>query len=334
MRHHDHLDDGEGFDVKRNKPLNTATPRTVYDPELSEEARELIRKEAAYPGSYTQPVSPWSAAAPTLLRGGFLTGVAGLIWWWSVNYEAPTPDPLLRASALGAFKQMVADNLGPLLSGWPIAAVIVVVLAWGRASFATSRNHKVRTLAEAKNRCVRAEQLTEEAQALLVRAQRAGKAVLESAVHRRDLIDKQRNELMLPAQEWEIAEALRDYSLLVRQEPAEPQGKKVAELLGTRRRALKASLEGIERRVTALEAYAAQVATADARYEEFRQIEQLAEGSSDVLDLLARTARDDLAVAEINGLAGEAAVVADTFTKALESAKQAAVEALPLRKAA
>lgn len=76
--------------------------------------------------------------------------------------------------------------------------------------------------------------------------------------------------------------------------------------------------------------YAAQVAEADARYAEVREIEQLDTGSD---ELLARTAVDDLAVAEIDRLTDEAAV-ASTFTKALESVEQAAAAALAFQGAA
>ncbi|MFJ5877417.1 hypothetical protein [Streptomyces sp. S1] len=102
-------------------------------------------------------------------------------------------------------------------------------------------------------------------------------------------------------------------------------------LLATRRRALRTSLDSIARRVTALEQYAAQVTEADDRYRELRQIRQLAAGSDDVLDFLARTVRDDLAAAEIKGMTGEAAAA---FTAALDSAKEAAALALPSAKTA
>jgi hypothetical protein len=105
----------------------------------------------------------------------------------------------------------------------------------------------------------------------------------------------------------------------------------VAELLTSRRSVLATSLHGIERRVAALEAYAEQVAEADARYAEVQEIERLAAGSDELLDLLARTTAEDPAVAEIDRLADEAVVVASTFTKALESAKQAAVPVLPVQ---
>lgn len=76
------------------------------------------------------------------------------------------------------------------------------------------------------------------------------------------------------------------------------------------------------------------MAQADDRYRELQQIQVLTDGSDEVLDFLARTARDDLAVAEIEGMTGKAAAVADAFTVALESAKEAAVVALPTPKTA
>ncbi len=78
----------------------------------------------------------------------------------------------------------------------------------------------------------------------------------------------------------------------------------------TRRRALRASLDGITRRVSALESYPEQVAQADDRYSELREIQALTDGSDDVLDFLAHAARDDLAVAEIEDMTGQAAVIA------------------------
>lgn len=179
--------------------------------------------------------------------------------------------------------------------------------------------------------------LTADAQELLGRARRAMTAVLDSRVHREKWLDTQRNEAAFPRQEWAIAQALRDYSRVARKDQRAPQqtdNATVAELLTSRQRVLATSLQGIERRVAALEAYADQVAEADARYAEVREIERLAAGSDELLDLLARTAADDLAVAEIEALTDEAAAVASTFTKALESAKQAAVAALPVQSAA
>ncbi|MFD3959593.1 hypothetical protein ACFWRG_31715 [Micromonospora tulbaghiae] len=229
--------------------------------------------------------------------------------------------------------QEVADLVHALLALWlPAAglmAVVCAVLVADRALF----NRQLRRITAAQQHLVRPEDLTVDAQVLLARAQRAMTVVLDSKVHREQWIDAQRNEVAFPRQEWAIAQGLRDYSRVARKgqrAEQETDNALVAELLASRRQVLATSLYGIERRVMALEAYAAQVAEADARFAEVREIERLAAGGDELLGLLARTAADDLAVAEIDALTGEAAVVASTFSKALESAKQAAAVALPL----
>ncbi|MFF2521455.1 hypothetical protein [Streptomyces liangshanensis] len=60
-----------------------------------------------------------------------------------------------------------------------------------------------------------------------------------------------------------------------------------------------------------------------------RQIQVWTDSSDGVLDFLARSARDDLAVAEIEGMTGQAAAVATSFATALESAKEAASSFYP-----
>ncbi|MEU6765491.1 hypothetical protein ABZ916_23550 [Streptomyces sp. NPDC046853] len=74
-----------------------------------------------------------------------------------------------------------------------------------------------------------------------MRTQRAADAVLGSAVHHLSLLDQTRNEMTLPVHEWEIATARRDYSRLVRAEPAEPGSRKATDLLAKRRAALEVS---------------------------------------------------------------------------------------------
>ncbi|MDD9375089.1 hypothetical protein M8Z33_00030 [Streptomyces sp. ZAF1911] len=101
-----------------------------------------------------------------------------------------------------------------------------------------------------------------------------------------------------------------------------------------RRQALRVSRDGVEQRIAALEEYAAQVCEADLRYQELQQIQRLVEGNDEALDLLARTAADALAVAEIQAMSTEAAIVAKTFSTALDRASAAAVIALPTRASA
>lgn len=304
----------------------------VIDPALPKKTRKLLQEWHEQPGRYLGSFSsPIWAAAPVIGRGGGGVAVAALAWWYTGTIE--NHDPADGVATSGDFisdaVQELADTFHLFLTPWPVAAGLVILVAGFRVLDAIGHNKHLSELDRARKGCVQPKDLTPEARTLLARAQRAKKVILTSTVHRQDLIDRQRNELSLPIQEWEIADALREYSRLVRNEPAKPKSEKVVELLDTRRRALDLSREGIERRVSALEAYAVQVAEADRQYVELQQIRQLTAGSDDVLDLLARTARDDLAVAEVEGMTHEAAVVAATFTTALETARQAAVIALP-----
>ncbi|MCX4523961.1 hypothetical protein ACIRQO_36345 [Streptomyces anulatus] len=323
--------------MKKNPP---PSPRlaaiAVRDPDLAENDRDLLVRAEHDPRSYPRgEVSVWWATAPYLLRPGAAVVGLGIGAWVTGEIEVYTPSPhdggATMNDSFGRPVQELFDGLhSALLPAWPIGAAVFVLMAWMYAGNAVSRNKTARRLSEIKDRCVQPSDLNDDARTLLARAQQAQKTVLTSAVQRFNLIDRQHNDVALPRQEWEIAEALREYTRLVKAEPSNPKGK-VAALLDTRRRALRASLDGITRRVSALESYADQVAQADDRYRELQQIQALTDGRDDVLDLLARTARDDLAVAEIEGMTGKAAAVADAFTVALESAKEAAVIALPAR---
>lgn len=308
----------------KEKPPPSPRPAAVavMDPDLAGKDRTLLERAGRHPRSYSEgEMSVWRATAPRLVRpGAGVVGLAGGAW---VAGKGEWYDP-------GVFDTLHAA----LAYAWPLGAGTLVLAAAAYATDAAARNKTARGLAGLRDRCVRPAELHDDASTLLARAQQAKRAVLTSAVHRFDLIDRQRNEVSLPRQEWEIAVALREYTRLVKAEPSNPRGDKVAALLDTRRRALQACLDGITQRVVALEGYALRVAETDRQYRELQQVQALAAGGSDVLELLARTVRDDLAVAEIEGMTGEAAVVAASFATALESAKEAAAVALPARTAA
>ncbi|MFJ2875430.1 hypothetical protein [Streptomyces sp. NPDC087298] len=288
----------------------------MVDPDLSETARRLLEETERQPHWYDSvPLSLWRSMVPSPLRCGAAVLVGAGVWW--ITGEA-------ELGLLDAFHSLVL----PVAVG---ALALHMVLG---ALETTSHNRTVRVLAEARKRRVQPTELNDDARTLMARAQQAQRTVLTSSVHRSDLIDRQYNELALPQQEWEIAEALREYSRLANAEPEDPRGSEVAALLGIRRKALRTSLDGIARRVLALETYADQVTEADNHYRELQQIQQLANGNDDVLDFIARTARDDLAVAEIEGTTKKAVAIRTAFNCALDSAKEAAVIALPARKTA
>ncbi|MGD1220502.1 hypothetical protein AB9Q10_18970 [Streptomyces krungchingensis] len=328
--------------VTESKKSADSAMRPVLDPdaELSDATRRALRQALEDPRRYVgRPANPLWAAVPLLARGGAGVAVAGVVWWWTGGLEIadPAADSSSLVGTLDRKLQEAVDLVHTLLSVWPLAASVVAVLCAGLIADRALYNGQLRRLAVVQKHLVHPKDLAADAQVLLARAQLAMTAVLDSKVHREKWLDAQRNEAAFPRQEWAIAQDLRNYSRVARKDqrtPQETDNATVAELLASRRRVLATSLHGIERRVAALEAYASLVAEADARYAEVREIERLDGGSDELLDLLARTAADDLAVAEIDALADEAAVVAATFTKTLESAKQAAAAALPLQGAA
>ncbi|MFJ8752061.1 hypothetical protein ACIREO_22430 [Streptomyces sp. NPDC102441] len=316
---------------KKAAPIPGTAAVPVIDPGLPERAQKLLQEAQRHPFRYTGAErSPLRAAGPQLVRGGVLTVGAALMWWITGRGQTQAGEV---GGASDAFAHGVLELSETLHSGiermWPLVATGVALMVGVTAMAAADRNSTLRALAEARKRYVQPSELAEGARTLLARAQQARKTVFASSVHRCDLIDRQRNEVALPRQEWEIAEALLEYSRLMKAEPDDPRSSKVVAVLQVRRQSLKTSLGGVERRVLALEAYAEEVSGADGRYQELQQIRQITEGSPDVLELLARTARDDLAVAEIEGMNAEAVAVAAAFTAALESAKEAAVIALP-----
>ncbi|MFJ9967142.1 hypothetical protein [Streptomyces avermitilis] len=327
--------------TESKKPTDSAV-RPVLDPdaELSDATRRALRQALEDPRRFTgRPVNPLWAAVPLLPRGGAGVAAAAVLWWWTDRLEIAdsAAGPSTLVGTLDRKLQEAVDLAHNLLALWPVAAGFVVVVCAGLVADRTLYNRQLRRLAVAQQHLVDPRDLTADAQELLARAQLAMTAVLDSKVHREQWLDAQRNEAAFPRQEWAIAQDLRNYSRVARKgqrAPQETDNSTVAELLISRRRVLATSLHSIERRVAALEAYAGQVAEADARYAEVREIEQLAAGRDELLDLLARTTANDLAVAEIDALTDEAAVVASTFTKALESAKQAAAAAIPLQGAA
>lgn len=288
----------------------TAQAKTVLRPGLDARTQELLRASR-----YSDPEDWFAVTAQTLGYGGPPVGFAALASW------------------LTADGTVYPEAVHQVLSWWPAAAGAVVVVAVARAVAEARRGRAIRQALATPDQWVQARELVPEADELLARAQKAIRQVRASDVHREGLLDRDRNEAMFPVQEWEIATALRDYSRLLSQEPTKPQAAEVTELIASRRLPLEAGYAAILRRVTALETLAARVGEADARYAAMKQIQQVTADSDEVLDFLARTVRDDLAVAEIDGLAGEAAVVAASFTRALETAKESAVFALFFLKA-
>ncbi|MCT9093507.1 hypothetical protein N4G70_32260 [Streptomyces sp. ASQP_92] len=311
-------------------------PDRIIDPGLPHRQRTLVllapHALLTPAGEDTVPRprlrSPFRPALAVLLKGSIPVATGALLLY--ALDRAAAPSSVRHPFALEALARGLAQRAVPYMyPGVMALALFVGVLALVAAMECASDNRWLRALADAHGHYVLVDELTDDAWDLLHRAHRAQHVIMESRVHREDLIDRAANEHMLPAQLWEIASSLALYSKLCRQEPDHPQGAALIRVLRDRRRALEVSLHGVTCRVRALENYAQQSAEADARYAELEQIQYLSDRSDQVLDLVARTAGDEHAVEEVAGMAAQAESVTDAFGQALREALEAGRAALP-----
>jgi hypothetical protein len=156
------------------------------------------------------------------------------------------------------------------------------------------------------------------ARVLLRRAQDAINAINSAAIVRADLLDEPATSALLAEQEWQIALAVREQARLrgLRSGLAEPRpGSPSAELLDEHRQAARAAEQSTAGRVAALERYAAEVYLADSAYRDWREHAAIAELTAPHLDLLAGTAADEHAAAELDALTERARALRRSFTE-------------------
>jgi hypothetical protein len=196
------------------------------------------------------------------------------------------------------------------------------------------RRHADRELRRHPDQVIFPHSLDVPARLMLARAQQAIDIILGSDVRAAGMLEA--DELALRRHEWDIACAARELTQ-VRTLPAPEQeaGAMTAGVLQAQQRAVELAEEATQRRVGALERYAGQVAAADsarrdwesalqATSRDWQSAHQLAGQNDRYLDLLARTAADDIAVTEIDDLAQRTAAVATTLRNALQDASLAA----------
>ena len=167
---------------------------------------------------------------------------------------------------------------------------------------------------------------------LLRRAQQAVSSVVASGVYARDLRGAV-EEHVLRLHEWEIAVALREITELLLDLVASAgggtAGPMTATVLLSQNRAVTIARDATTARVLALELLAAHVAAAEAARRDWEGAHQAAAKNDKYLDLVARTAADQHATAQLTGLAEQAAQAGQALRETLARATLAA-EALAL----
>jgi hypothetical protein len=133
--------------------------------------------------------------------------------------------------------------------------------------------------------------------------------------------------------EWQLAIALRDITDLRAEyefNAAASTGPLTSSVLGPQQRALQLAQEAIESRVTALERYAAEVLAARSAFRDLHDALRISNLNDSYLDLVARTAADEHAIAEISGLTDQATAAAQAVRDSMRQVGLAAVAlALP-----
>ncbi|MFB4307571.1 hypothetical protein [Actinomadura sp. GTD37] len=326
-------------------------PRPVFDPDLGAEARAVL---AAAPERLVAACRP--APPPPRLRAATVAG--RLVWipafavfygvlpggWLRVCFLAsPDDDELLGGAMRWGRLPVLAMMLTPavqvvlLLLGQLEAAAVLA--AAGFTGWAAGALRHVRE--PAASRAAREHHgsyllpadFDGPAARLLVRAQRAVDAVLGSRAHCAGLLDDVNNAVVLPRQEWAVAGALAEHTRLRRERLAQQPERlspRVRALLEPQDRALELSVRSVTGRIEALEAYARRAGEADDAYHESRVLQGLPEQNARYRDLLASTARDETAGAEIRGMAEDARRAEAALRERVAGALRAGLElALP-----
>jgi hypothetical protein len=314
--------DGEAARREDSTASQDATlRRPALDPAIPRGARDLLRGrgDLLAPAGLDRGPRPLPAHRERR-EATFSNAVTGLTTALFVAVVGATP----WAVGVLVFQQPVGWQSAAGRYGLLLAELIIAVtaIAFG-TRFARFGEPGVEDEAASAARTYRGRYLTEDdldahARVLLRRAQDAVHAINAAEIVRADLLDEPATSALLAEQEWQIALAVREQARLraLRSGLADPRpGSPAAELLDDQRRAARAAEQSTADRVAALERYAAEVHGADAAYRDWRQHAAIAELTGPHLDLLARTAADDHATAELDALTQRARVLRQSFTE-------------------
>ncbi|GII52681.1 hypothetical protein Pth03_10700 [Planotetraspora thailandica] len=307
----------------------------VIDPDVPERERKLLLGDPEALGSRGVPARrpwfggrTWQDAGVCLLHAPMWTLLPGLMGWF---YGGRVRLAGLAVQAGVVALAVAAAAAGPGLGAFFVAAGWAMPVTFGVLLWRCGEGPAARLARKLRGRYVRPDDLTETAAGLLRRAQTAAAAVLESEVNRTGLLDDVRNAVTLPAQVWEVASVLVRVDTLRREHEAvtDREHRRIAEMLDAQADALDLATESVTRRVCALEDYAAMVRGADDALRQWETVQRLTARSDEYRDLLARTVRDELAIAQITELTEEARRVEEALRASVKRARKAGLALSP-----
>jgi hypothetical protein len=249
----------------------------------------------------------------------------------------PVSDPWHTPGPAGRSALMLAAGACWLASAVCITvmaargASVAWVIAWftaAAAAVAVTRMADLRLPRGDSSPVIEPSSLDDSGRQLLRRAQLAIGAILSSELCTADLLDRAAAQTALNRHEWEIASTLREITALRAESctslPGASPGPMTGAVLESHRRALALAQQATTARVCALERCAAQVRVTDAARLDWQSALQIAGLNDRYLDLLARTAADEQAIAEITTLTGQASAADEAFRESLHRATIAA----------
>jgi hypothetical protein len=123
---------------------------------------------------------------------------------------------------------------------------------------------------------------------------------------------------------WEIAVALRDITERRAEQPRDDIGPITAPVIAAQTQAITIAEDATTARINALEHYATQVAKADAARRDWDTAQEAAKRNDKYRDLVARTAADEHATADLANLGASAAAATRILQETLADAANAA----------
>ena len=241
-----------------------------------------------------------------------------------INNDADLPAGCgFMLSVLGAITLIILHFAIGLSWWWMFASTLPTLIG---GVLTAGRNSQLDKLDD--SHFVRPSDLDKSSSKLLFQAQDAIRTILGSGVNARNSLDRAAEELELRRHEWDVAKALRKISKLRSELEASTKdgtpGPVTADVLNSQRRALTLATDATTSRISALERYAAELKAADAAESDWRAALKASDRNDQYLDLIADTAADEYAIAEIKGLTEQAAAAAQVFRDHLHQASLAA----------
>ncbi|GAA0951523.1 hypothetical protein [Actinocorallia libanotica] len=305
----------------------------VVDPQLPQEEQRILKSapEALHGPEEAVPEPRFGGRTG---RDAFFSLWQAPVWTFLPGLMGTFHGPRVRAAGLAAQAALVAALLwrpGPVftalvLAVLPAAFLVLLALCGEDAAGRLARRRH--------GHYVQYGDLAQKYRSLLYRTATAVETVLESEVHSQGLLDDVRNAVTLPAQQWEIARTLMELDRLTDEHAgARADDPRVAELLAPQKEVLRLATASVTERIAALEGYAARTRAADEALEQWRTVQRLAANGDAYQELLARTVRDELALAEIGGLTEQARVVEEALRASVAKARRAGLSLVPELKA-